>query len=244
MQLAGEDLDLAPLARRQLALGHVRAGPGVLGLASHRLDLGARALDLDLLPLEPGEEGLGLLLLVVAAAAGVGHDTRRQAEALGHLEGEAAAGRAHRQAVRGLVGVGPVAEGGAGDAGRRLGVRLHEAVVRRRDDRRARAAEVLDDRDAEGAAFGRVGAGADLVEEHERGPREGARHLDDGGEVRRERREVLGDRLLVADVGEHASEDREAAAGAGGNVEAALGHEREEADGLRARPSCRPCSGR
>ena len=84
--------------------------------------------------------------------------------------------------------------------------------MRRRDDRRARAAEVLDDRDAEGAALGRVGAGADLVEEHERGPREVARHLDDRGEVRGEGRQVLRDRLLVADVGEDAAEDRQPAA--------------------------------
>ena len=66
--------------------------------------------------------------------------------------------------------------------------------------------------------------------------------LDDPGdraEVARERRERLGDRLLVADVGEDVAEDRQPRAGRGRDVEPGLVHEREQAerpqrDGLAA----------
>ena len=66
--------------------------------------------------------------------------------------------------------------------------------------------------------------------------------LDDPGdraEVAGERREALGDRLLVADVGEDVAEDRQPRAGLGRDVEAGLVHEGEQAerpqrDGLAA----------
>ena len=70
----------------------------------------------------------------------------------------------------------------------------------------------------------------------------GPGRLDDPGdraEVARERREALGDRLLVADVGEDVAEDRQPRAGLGRDVEAGLVHqaqqaERPEGDGLAA----------
>ena len=63
---------------------------------------------------------------------------------------------------------------------------------------------------------------------------------DDRAQVAREGRERLGDRLLVADVGEDVAPDRQPAARCGGNVEAGLVHQAEQAErsqghGLAAR---------
>ena len=74
---------------------------------------------------------------------------------------------------------------------------------------RAALPEVIDDRRAERAAFDRVGAAADFVEQHERRQFERAVHRDDVRDVRRERAEARGDRLLVADVREDRTERRE-----------------------------------
>ena len=53
---------------------------------------------------------------------------------------------------------------------------------------------------------------------------------DDRAEVARERRERLGDRLLVADVGEDVAPDRQAAAGLGRHVQPGLVHQAEQAE--------------
>ena len=50
--------------------------------------------------------------------------------------------------------------------------------------------------------------------------------------VRREGRQALLDALLVADVGEHLLEDRHPRAGVGGDMQAALRHQRQQAHGL------------
>ena len=94
----------------------------------------------------------------------------------------------------------------------RRGVRLQRVVVRRRDDDRAAPPEVVDDGGAERAAFDRVGAAADFVEQHERRQLERAIHGDEVGDVRGERAEAGRDRLVVADVGEDRLERRERAA--------------------------------
>ena len=90
---------------------------------------------------------------------------------------------------------------------------------------RAALAEVIDDGRAERAAFDRIGAAADLVEQHERRQLERAIHLDDVGDVRRERAEARRDRLLVADVREDRPERRERAAGLDRNQQPGLRHD-------------------
>ena len=82
----------------------------------------------------------------------------------------------------------------------------------RRDQRRAAAAEVIDDRDAERAAFDRIGARADFVEQHQRRRRPAPRSIDAMlRDVRREGAQARLDRLLVADVGEQRPEHRQRA---------------------------------
>ena len=57
--------------------------------------------------------------------------------------------------------------GGVHDAGLRGGVDLQLRIVRGGGDRRAALSRVLDDGDGERRALGRVGAGAELIEEDE-----------------------------------------------------------------------------
>ncbi len=97
---------------------------------------------------------------------------------------------------------GVVPEGRAGDTTRRLGPGLHEAVVGRGEDHGPLGAKMLEDGNAEGTALGGVRARPDLVEQDEGRKGEVARHGHDVGEVSGEGREVLGDGLVVADVGE------------------------------------------
>ena len=125
------------------------------------------------------------------------------------------------------------------DLGGRRRVGLQRVVVARRDDRRAAAAEVIDDGDAERAAFGRIGARAHFVEQHQRRHDEIAIHRRDVGDVAGERAEARVDRLLVADVGEQRSEHRQPRALGRRNVQARLRHQRQqprrlERDGLAA----------
>ena len=93
-------------------------------------------------------------------------------------------------------------------------------------------AEVFDDRDAERAAFFGIGGRAELVEQDQRIGRDVERHLADVGDVRGEGAEVLLDRLVVADIGQHLLEERKLGLG-GGHGQAGLRHQAEQPDGLQ-----------
>ena len=95
----------------------------------------------------------------------------------------------------------------------------------------ARPAEKVHDRDRERGSFVRIGAGPHFVEQYERRGPHALRHLGDVAHVRREGREVGGNGLLVADVGEYLVEDRQDRF-TGGDVKSHLGHERNEPDGF------------
>jgi len=99
--------------------------------------------------------------------------------------------------------------------------------------------QVLQDRHRQRRALGRVGARAQLVEQHQRSGRDVFQDLDDVRHVGRERGERLLDGLLVADVGEHFVEDCKLGAEVRGHTEARLCHQRHEPhrlhrDGLAA----------
>ena len=85
---------------------------------------------------------------------------------------------------------------------------LERAQMRRRDGERAARRERLENRAAERRALGGIGAGSQLVDEHEAtravAPRE---DLAEVPQVRAEGGEARLDRLLVADVGEAVVED-------------------------------------
>ena len=130
------------------------------------------------------------------------------AEAVGDLERETAARRRRSsggRSARTSRGLKP--NPGRHHALGRRGVRLQRVVVGRRDHHRAAAAEVIDDRHRERAAFER--------DRCRRPPRRAARatgsverlvHRDDVGDVAGERAQARRDRLLVADVGKDRAE--------------------------------------
>ena len=98
----------------------------------------------------------------------------------------------------------------------------HDATPRQRAQHRRR----------ERATLSRVGAAPDLVEQHERARLRVLQDVAQCGDVRRERRQARGDRLPIADVGEHRGEHRERRLGSERRNDAALGHQAQEPDGL------------
>ena len=186
-----------------------------------------------------GEGRLERALRLGQARPGVGHDRVRQPEPFGDRERLAAAGQPDRQPVRRRQGLEVELDCGVPCPGRGVGIRLQLGVVGRGGDERARGDEVVEQRLGERRALGRVRAGAELVEQHERA-RPGLLHdPHDRAQVPGERRERLGDRLFVADVGEHVAQHGQAAARGGRDVEPGLVHQREQPeraqrDGLAA----------
>ena len=134
-----------------------------------------------------------------------------EAEPLGDRERLAAARQPDRQAVRRRERLEVELDRGVPRAAGRVGVGLQLGVVGRRGDERAGPDEVVEERLGERRALGRVGAGAELVEQDERARPRRLDDPDDRAQMARERREALGDRLLVADVGEDVAEDRQPA---------------------------------
>src|SRR4029453_16961359 len=89
----------------------------------------------------------------------------------------------------------------------------------------------------------RIGAGAELVDEHERLWRRGNQNLTEILEMRAERRETRLDRLLVTDVGKQVVEDGDAASGGDRRGHSGLHERRDERDRLeqyRLSASVRP----
>ena len=99
------------------------------------------------------------------------------------------------------------------------------------DGHAADLAEMAGDRDGEGGAFFGIGGGAEFVEQDERMRGGGARNEIDVGDVRGKCREILFDRLVVADVGEHGVENGQLGA-VGGDGDSGLRHQGEQADGF------------
>ena len=105
--------------------------------------------------------------------------------------------------------------------------------------RQPHAVQAVENGPAQRRALGRVGAGAQFVQQHQTVGVGLVEDVGDPRDVRAERAERLFQALLVADVGEDLVEDGHVAALAGGDVHAALGHQAEqsrclEADGFAA----------
>ena len=102
------------------------------------------------------------------ARPGVGHDLLGQAEPLGDRERLAAAGQADRQAIGRRERLEIELDRRVARPIGRVGVRLQLGVVGRGRDERAGPDEVVEQRLGQRRALGRVRAGAQLVEQHER----------------------------------------------------------------------------
>ena len=159
---------------------------------------------------------------------GPGDDGRRQAEALADREGVARTRVPVLEPERRLEPLGVEGDRRIHEAGIDLSEDLERFEVRRDHDAGAAVEQRLDERRAERRPLGRVRAGAQLVQEDQGA---GARRVEDLPRLaheRGERREVLGEALLVADHGEDLIRERHAAARRRGDVAAGVGHEDEE----------------
>ena len=116
------------------------------------------------------------------------------------------------------------AERRAGDTLSCGAIGLDHVVVCRRNDVSAPLLEVFHDRPSQRSPFDRVRARTNLVEQDQRRQRELPVHPDDVRDVPRERAQVGGDRLFVADVGKHRSEYRYAGPRRHRDMETSLRH--------------------
>ena len=200
--------------------------------------------DLALLLADRRERRLERLLVLREPAARVGDDRLGQAEPLGDRERLAAAREADRQAVGRRQRLEVELDRGVARRGGLVRVDLDLGVVRGRRHEGARADEVVEQRLRERRALRRVGAGAELVEQHE-GPGAGVLDdPDDRAQVARERREATGrwtarrrcprTRRAAPAAASPSPRARGARPGASGTAGPAFA----------ARPSCRRCSGR
>ena len=155
----------------------------------------------------------------------------RQSEAARDFNSAGCAGDANKQAIgRPQVHLIEL-HGGVDDAGSAGGVGLQAVVVRGGERQRAAASELLEQSDGErGSLFGR-GAGAHFIDQNQRAISGALEHRFEVQHVRGKRGQVRGDRLLIADIGEYAIEDRQLGA-LGGHRNRGLRRERGEADGF------------
>ncbi len=116
---------------------------------------------------------------------------------------------------------------------RRVGrINLQRGVVGGDDAEARRAPEVVGNGHGQRRALFGIGRRTQLVEQHQRMRGRLVRDEIDVGDVRRKGREVLLDRLVVADVGEHRIEDRQLGA-LGRDRNARLRHQRQQTNGLQ-----------
>ena len=92
---------------------------------------------------------------------------------------------------------------------------------------------MLGDRNRQRSAFFGIGSGTKFVEQHQRICSRSARNEIDVRNMRRKRREILLDRLIVPNVGENGVEDRHVGA-IGGNGDSRLRHQSEQTEGFQS----------
>ncbi len=148
------------------------------------------------------------------------------------LEGVRRPRPSERERVGGSERLGVEAHGAVERPRRRACPLLDLGVVGRRDRERRALRQLVEQGARECRALDRIGARGDLVEQHERARRGRLEHVDEVAQVARERRERGGDRLLVADVGQHVGEDGKAGA-LGRDEEPALVEQRTQPERLQ-----------
>ena len=210
-----------------------------LGLLLHLLRFLAQALGLELgglhllaLLLELVQDVLKVAVIFVHEALCLVDDRLRQAEAAGNGKGVRFAGDADEQAVGRPQRLHVELARGVHDALRAHGIELQLGIVRRGRHAAAALAAELDERIGERRTLGRVRARAQLVKQHERVAVTVGNDVDDILHVGGEGGQRLLDGLLVADVRQHLPEDGDGAAVVRRNVQAALRHQCQKADGL------------
>ena len=204
------------------------------GFGAGAFGVGAGFADQVALLVDFGEQVGGLEFLLGEAFAGSGDNLFGQAEALGNGQRVGDPRQADDQAVGGAQGLNVKFHAGVDDARTLEGVGFQFGVVGGDEGSDAPVKQMGQDGTGEGRAFLRVGAGAEFVEQDERLGVGFFQDADDVGDVAGEGGEGLFDGLFVADVGKNVLEHRDFRARVGGDVQAGLGHEGEQADGFEA----------
>ncbi len=135
------------------------------------------------------------------------NDRAVEAEPFGNGKRIRAARQADGEAIRGRERLQIKFHAGVGDSRRGVGVHFKFGVVRGGERGHALIEQIRKDGAGDGRAFGRVGAGAEFVEDDERARVGLLQNFDDVGDVRRKSGQALLDGLFVADVGVDAVEE-------------------------------------
>ena len=174
------------------------------------------------------EEARHILSLRAEARARGSDDGGIQSEPLRDVDSGGGSGDSDLQFVswlqRGLV----EADRGVDHSRRIRAINFERSVVRRDRDHASGFAKMLGDGNRQRSAFFGIGRGTQFVEQHQRIRSCSARDEVDVRDVRGKRREILLDRLIVADVGENGVENRHVGA-IRGNGNAGLRHQSEQA---------------
>ncbi len=193
------------LEARQLALGVV---PRTVRRGPLQGEVGALGLELGLEGLEAAQPAVELEVLAAEKLPRARQHALRHPHPLRDLEGPRATRAAHREGVERTFGGLVVLHRGVVHGVAGAGCQGNCREVRGHDRQAAPPRQLLDQRAAQGRALEGVGAGAELVEQHQRllvglaQQTGGCRHRG------REGGEVGGDVLLVADVGPQPAEGR------------------------------------
>ena len=108
------------------------------------------------------------------------------------------------------------------------GIGFQIAQVRCHHRAAADAVQFIEDRSTQRCSLGRIGAGAQFIEQDQAFVVGGSQDVGNAGDVRAEGAERLFQTLFIANVGEDVREHRHAAAFAGRDVHSALGHQTEQ----------------
>ena len=158
----------------------------------------------------------------------------RKPDLAGDLHGERTARLAHFQPEQRPDVLHVEHHRAVGDALHRRGVILDIGVVGRDHAVTPPAEQTLEDRLGDGPADDRLGSRPELVDQHQRAARSARQHVLHVQQVRRIGRQVVVDRLLVADVDENALEDRQFRDLGDRNRKPALEHVLHDARGFQA----------
>jgi len=170
-----------------------------LGFLTGKLHLLALLLQL-------GQHVLKVLVGLVHQIVGFLQNFLRKSQLPGNGKGIGLAGNADEQLVGGSKGLHVELAGGVDDALRAHGVELQFGVMGRRNHPAAQLPTEFDDGGSQRRALRRVGTRAQLVEQHQRPVVALGNHVHNGAHVAGKGGQALGDRLLVADVGENGVE--------------------------------------
>ena len=222
-------------------LGPLHLLPELPGLAGVLLPLTVQPVHFNLplfqglaLGLQLGQHVLKPDTLAVDLPLGLLDDLIRQTQPLGDGKGVGLAGNTNQQAERGGQGLHVKLTGGILHARRGHGEGFQLRVVGGGRHSAPQLPHPLDDGNGQGRALHRVRTGAQLIEQHQAVAVRLLQNAHYIGHMGRESGQILFNALLVADIGQHGREYGDGALGRHGDVEAALGHQRQQAQGLQA----------